>query len=283
MEACFLSSNSFANAIPRTAAVRFQRRGGKAVPCSVPCMCSSSSSPNDDSAGLPGSADWRSFRARLVATERELASSRPNKALSLESVIPATVGERWAHTIHEVEKGCLLVATEKLDGVHIFERTVILVLSTGPIGPTGIILNRPSLMSMKESRSSAYDVTGTFADRELYFGGPIEDGLFLARGESGREARRSGVAVEVMEGLYYGRKEGVGCVGEMVRRGVGEVGEFRFFEGCCGWVKGQLSDEVRSGYWTVVACSQGVIGLGSVGGVGLWDDVLGLLGPKKVW
>ncbi|KAI4320405.1 hypothetical protein MLD38_033891 [Melastoma candidum] len=275
MEACFHSSNAFSNAILRTVGVRVQRKGGKG-PCSVPCMCSSPSSSND-SAGLPVSTDWRSFRARLVARERELASLRPNTALSLEPVLPATAGDRWAHKIHEVEKGCLLVATEKLDGVHIFVRTVILVLSTGPIGPTGIILNRPSLMSMKESRSSAYDGTGTFVDRGLYFGGPMEDGLFLVWGGSRQEAGRSGVLVEVMEGLYYGRKEGVGCAGEMVRRG---VGEFRFFEGCCGWVKSQLIDE--GGCWTVVACSLIVIGLVGVGGVGLWNDVLELIGPKKV-
>ncbi|KAI6700510.1 hypothetical protein NL676_014834 [Syzygium grande] len=48
---------------------------------------------------------------------------------------------------------CLLIATDKLDGAHIFERAVVLPLSTGPVGPAGVILNRPSLMSIKESKS----------------------------------------------------------------------------------------------------------------------------------
>ena len=118
-----------------------------------------SSIPQDDDKPFLD-ADWRSFRARLVAREQ---ASTPE---DLSSVVdqppgPITIVDKWAHKIHEPEKGCLLIATEKLNGVHIFERTVILLLSTGPIGPTGIILNRPSLMSIKETRSTVLDVAGT--------------------------------------------------------------------------------------------------------------------------
>lgn len=33
----------------------------------------------------------------------------------------------------------------------------------------------------------------------------------------------------------------------------------------------------------VAGCSPGVIGLSSVGSVGLWEEILGLMGPRKVW
>lgn len=141
-------------------------------------------------------------------------------------------------------------------------------------------------MSIKESKSTGLDMAGTFSGRPLYFGGPIEAGLFLMRGggDGGDgDVSKSGVFEEVMEGLYYGRKESGGCAAEMVKRGVVGVGDFRFFEGCCGWDKRQLGDEIRARYRTVAACSPSVIGLGSVGSVGLWEEVLGLLGPKKVW
>lgn len=223
-------------------------------------------------------ADWRSFRARLVAGEQSL---RPEKTSKVSDQPPAiSIGNKWAHPIHEPEKGCLLIATEKLDGVHIFERTVVLLLSTGPVGPTGVILNRPSLMSIKEMRTPALDAAGEFSDRPLFFGGPLEEGLFLVGGDDDGVVGKSGVFEEVMKGLYYGRKESVGCGAEMVKRGVIGVEEFRFFDGYCGWEREQLKDEIRAGYWNVAACSPAVIGLSTVG---LWEEVIGLMGPRKVW
>ncbi|XP_073154539.1 uncharacterized protein [Henckelia pumila] len=278
MEACFFSSNSFTKTIEFVPPVRaripitYKRRRlnhyqYQSIPLSVTC-CQSSENPSVKS-------DWRAFRANLVANESQ--SAPPN---------PIPFGSKWAHTIHEPEKGCLLIATEKLDGVHIFERTVILLLTTGPIGPTGLILNRPSLMSIKEMKSSSLDVSGTFSDSPLFFGGPLEEGLFLVspKEEEGNTeiVEKSGVFEEVMKGLYYGTKESVGCAVEMVKRDMVKVGEFSFFDGYCGWDKEQLRDEIRAGYWTVAACSPAVVGLTSVGSIGLWEEILGLMGRRKV-
>ncbi|PON96329.1 Pentatricopeptide repeat [Trema orientale] len=259
----------------------------------LPESSSSSSSPPDDDKRPLIDSDWRSFRAKLVAGQHLLRpqDKEPSSSVDLDTVADPppsiTIGDRWAHTIHEPEKGCLLIATEKLDGVHIFERTVILLLSTGPLGPSGIILNRPSLMSIKETRSTALDIAGTFSDRPLFFGGPLEEGLFLVspKGGGGGDdvVGKSGVFDEVLKGLYYGTKESVGCAAEMVKRNMVGLGEFRFFDGYCGWEREQLRDEIRAGYWTVAACSPSVIGLSSVGSVGLWEEVLGLMGPRKVW
>lgn len=247
---------------------------------------SNSPSPSSrDEENTPLDSDWRSFRARLVAGEQALSSQESSPSNDPDTMInqPTSVpiSNKWVHAIHEPEKGCLLIATEKLDGVHIFEKTVVLLLSTGPVGPTGIIINRPSLMSIKETRSTSLDVSGTFSDRPLFFGGPLEEGLFLVSGDEG--VRNSGVFDEVMKGLYYGTKETVGCAAEMVKRNVIGVSEFRFFDGYCGWEKEQLRDEIKAGYWSVAACSPSVVGLSAVGSVGLWEEVLGLMGQKKVW
>lgn len=255
-------------------------------PPTVGCQARSPS-PEDDSKPFIN-ADWRSFRARLVAGERASTPESPSTSTNLDIAVDhppqITIGHKWAHKIHEPEKGCLLIATGKLDGVHIFERTVILLLSTGPMGPTGIILNRPSLMSIKEMRSTVLDVSGTFADRQLFFGGPLEEGLFLVRPKEGDEwVGKTAVFEEVMKGLYYGSKLSVGCAAEMVKRNVIGLGDLRFFDGYCGWEEEQLKDEIRAGYWTVAACSPSVIELASVGSAGLWEEVLGLMGPRKVW
>lgn len=251
-----------------------------------------SSLPSDGDKKSSVDADWRSFRAKLVAAEQSIRP--PQVPSSSTASVDDTVvdhppqiktGDRWAHLIHEPEKGCLLVATEKLDGVHIFERTVILLLSTGPVGLSGIILNRPSLMSIKEMRSTIIGEADMFSDRPLFFGGPLEDGLFLVSPEAAQDdgLGKSEVFEEVMKGLYYGTKESVGCAAEMVKRNVVGLEDFRFFDGCCGWEKEQLNEEIRAGYWTLAACSPSVVGMDSVGSVGLWEEIIWLIGPRKVW
>lgn len=292
MEACFLSSNSFTKSIeviiPKKKHQSTRKKSASPL-ISVSCCQSSSSfssSPRDEVGSLLINSDWRSYRARLIAKEKDIASST---IIDLDSVLTEpkskTPDEKWAHTIYEPEKGCLLIASEKLDGVHIFERAVILLLSTGPIGPTGLILNRPSLMSIKEMRTSSLDVSGAFSDRPLFFGGPLEEGLFLLSPKENQNDTvfKSGVFEELMNGLYYGTKESVGCAAEMVKKNVVRVGDFRFFDGYCAWERLQLRDEIRAGYWTVAACSPVVVGLTGVGSVGLWEEVIGLLGPKKIW
>ncbi|KAL2944516.1 hypothetical protein RDABS01_032863 [Bienertia sinuspersici] len=299
MEASFLGSNSLTKIteiiplttksklfnIPKKNTLLHNYKHGTAS--SITCC---QSKDEDISPTLTG--DWRSFRAKLVAAEK---ISKPENPTTLSSATGAdppelTIGDRWAHTIEEPEKGCLLIATEKLDGVHIFERTVVLILATGPIGPNGIILNRPSLMSIKETRSTVFDSKGTFLDRPLYFGGPLQEGMFLVRSPKERSPKEgvdavkiSGVFDEVMKGLYYGTKEGVGCAAEMVKRNMIGLDDIRFFDGYCGWEKEQLQEEIRAGYWTVAACSPSVIGLENVNSGGMWEDILGLMGQRKVW
>lgn len=300
MEACFLGSNSLTRTIEVTPLIKsnlfssskkhysFPRNCKLAITTRITCCQLGSSSSNEDDTKPIISGDWRSFRAKLVAEER---ISRPEAPSSSSSSEPeddppkVNISDKWAHPIHEPEKGCLLIATEKLNGVHIFEKTVVLLLSTGPIGPSGIILNRPSLMSIKETKSTVLDLSGTFSDQPLFFGGPLEGGLFLVSspndGENG--VSKSGVFEEVMKGLHYGTKESVGCAAEMVKRTMIGLGHIKFFDGYCGWEKEQLQEEIRAGYWTVAACSPNVVGLETVSSTGMWEEILGLMGQRKVW
>ncbi|XP_010675387.2 uncharacterized protein LOC104891398 [Beta vulgaris subsp. vulgaris] len=298
MEACFLGSNIFTKTtelIPltksklftapkKTSLLQSYKHGSSS---SITCCQLGSSSSKDEDINPTLSGDWRSFRAKLVAAEKISSPGEPLTSSASTNIDPPklTIDDKWAHTIPQPEKGCLLIATEKLDGVHIFERTVILILATGPIGPTGLILNRPSLMSIKETKSTVLDPSGTFLDQPLYFGGPLEEGLFLVNGpkEGDDDVGKSGVFDEVMKGMYYGTKESVGCVAEMVKRNMIGLDNIRFFDGYCGWEREQLQEEIRAGYWTVAACSQSVIELENVNSGGMWEDILGLMGQKKVW
>nr|GEZ43797.1 transferase, chloramphenicol acetyltransferase-like domain protein [Tanacetum cinerariifolium] len=107
---------------------------------------SQSPSSRDDDNMLD--ADWRSFRARLVAGEQAFSSHESSPSNDPDMVVnqpqSILIGDKWAHAIHEPEKGCLLIATEKLDGVHIFERAPRWENDPGKLGadPDSLILRR---------------------------------------------------------------------------------------------------------------------------------------------
>nr|CAB3500481.1 unnamed protein product [Digitaria exilis] len=227
---------------------------------------------SEDGAAVPViDPDWRSFRAQLYFNEQSSSAKK--------------IGDKWAHPLVEPEKGCLLIATEKLDGSHIFERTVILLLSAGVRAPVGVILNRPSLMSIKEAAGSIFaddaDIAGAFSGRPLFFGGPLEECFFIlgprrTAATGGDLVARTGLFEEVMPGVHYGTRETVGCAAELAKRGVVGARDLRFFDGFCGWEREQLRDEVRAGLWRVAACSPAVLGLAGVVKGGLWEEVQGL-------
>ncbi|RVW80875.1 hypothetical protein CK203_037313 [Vitis vinifera] len=293
MEACFLTSNSFSRTIellpsikarnltyPKRKANQFQCRKAP-FPSSITCRsfltlcmdfshcCHLGSSSSSEDADKPSiSADWRSFRARLVAGEQASRLEEPSSLVDPDSAVdhplPITIGDKWVHTIHEPEKGCLLIATEKLDGVHIFERTTFPHVNKGnKINSSGCCRHLLGYATVlwRTHRGGLFLVNSPKGDDD----GVVKTGLFE----------------EVMKGLYYGTKESVGCAAEMVKRNAVAVEDFRFFDGYCGWEKEQLRDEIRAGYWTVAACSPSVIGLTSVGSVGLWEEIIGLMGPRK--
>ncbi|CAA6657457.1 unnamed protein product [Spirodela intermedia] len=278
MEAsCFITAKSFCKPLdvvsPARAAALVSgslRQPTSSSSSPVPrCSLRSSSPPGEERGPAALDSDWRSFRAKLVAGERTTAAAATAAPFDpILGVAESPLGDRWAHPLHEPERGCLLVATERLDGVHIFERTVVLILSTGPVGPTGIILNRPSLMSIKETRSVALDHAGVFSNRPLFFGGPS------------RKGSSCGVFEEVMEGLYFGTKESVGCAAEMVKRDAVAAGDFRFFDGRCGWEGQQLREEIRAGYWAAVACSPSVVL--AMDSARHWEEIVGLVWGRKV-
>ncbi|XP_062201597.1 uncharacterized protein LOC133904122 [Phragmites australis] len=257
------------------------RRAGSSVTC-----CSYNARSSEDGAAPAIDPDWRSFRAQLYFNDQYAKSVNP--AVTAMPPDPVKIGDKWAHPLVEPEKGCLLIATEKLDGSHIFERTVILLLSAGVLGPVGVILNRPSLMSIKEAQSifaDDADIAGAFSGRPLFFGGPLEECFFLLgpRAAASDVVGRTGLFEEVMPGLHYGIHESVGCAAELAKRGVVGVRDFRFFDGFCGWEREQLRDEVRAGLWRVAACSPAVLGLASVVKGGLWEEVQGLVKERRVW
>ncbi|KAJ6744704.1 TRANSPORTER putative (DUF179)-RELATED [Salix purpurea] len=189
--------------------------------------------------------DWREFRANLFAQEKagKAESNAHNQTGTPQESKP--LGLKWAHPIPVPETGCVLVATEKLDGVRTFERTVVLLLRSGTRhpqeGPFGVVINRPL---NKKTKLEEFE--------------------------------------EVIPGLCFGARNSLDEAAALVKKGVLKPQDFRFFVGYAGWQLDQLREEIESDYWYVAACSSNLICGGSSGSSSetLWEEVLQLMGGQ---
>ncbi|XP_068653214.1 uncharacterized protein [Aristolochia californica] len=225
-------------------------------------------------------SDWRSFRANLVALEQLLdVGDSIHDSVPSESSKP--LGLKWAHPIPVPEMGCVLVATEKLDGVRTFERTVILLLRSGTKdaneGPFGVVINRPLHKKIKHVKPSNTHLATTFSDCSLHFGGPLEASMFLL--ETGEESPQVPAFEQVIPGLSFGARNSLPEAASLVKKGVLKSEDFRFFVGYAGWQLDQLREEIEADYWFVAACSADLITSGSEeSSSGLWEEILQLMG-----
>ena len=136
----------------------------------------------------------------------------------------------------------LLVAREELPDSN-FKDSVVLVMNNVGLGPAGIIINRPTRVSVSslfpdvERLASVHD--------KLYFGGPveIESVSFLFRADTAPEH-----AVQVLDGVYLSSDKDL--LLKLLNRDKPMDG-LRIFIGYSGWGPGQLQAEIARGDWTL--------------------------------
>ncbi|KAI3963075.1 hypothetical protein MKW92_040813 [Papaver armeniacum] len=241
--------------------------------------------PDDGSEGTNrGKLDWRTVRAGFVARKEVLvvdSGSTPQEGVSNISSTP--LGSKWAHPLSALENGCVLVATEKLDGVRTFERTVVFLLRSGNNdprqGPFGLVINRPLQKRIKNMNPTNQNLATTFADCFLYYGGPLEASMFLL---STGESSQSLGSEKVIPGLCYGARNRLDEAAGLVKKGILKPQDFRFFVGYAGWQMDQLREEIESGFWILAATSPNLIweSLSGSSSEGLWEEVLQLMGGQ---
>ncbi|XP_022939197.1 uncharacterized protein LOC111445188 isoform X1 [Cucurbita moschata] len=225
--------------------------------------------------------DWREFRANLFSREQAEKVEADMDVQSENAHESKTLGLKWAHPIPVPETGCVLVATEKLDGVRTFERTVILLLRSGSRhpqeGPFGVVINRPLHKKIKHMKPTNLDLATTFSDCSLHFGGPLEASMFLLK--TGEKSKLHGFE-EVIPGLCFGARNSLDEAAVLVKKGILKPQDFRFFVGYAGWQLDQLREEIESDYWYVAACSSNLIcgGASDSSSEGLWEEILQLMG-----
>ncbi|XP_026388341.1 uncharacterized protein LOC113283333 isoform X2 [Papaver somniferum] len=241
--------------------------------------------PDDGSKGTNrGKLDWRTVRAGFVARKEVLvvdSGSTPQEGGSSISSMP--LGSKWSHPLSALENGCVLVATEKLDGVQTFERTVVFLLRSGNTdprqGPFGLVINRPLQKRIKDMNPTNQKLATTFADCFLHFGGPLEASMFLL--STGESSQSLGLEM-VIPGLCYGARNRLDEAAGLVKKGILKPQDFRFFVGYAGWQMNQLREEIESGFWVLAATSPNLIweSLSCSSSEGLWEEVLQLMGGQ---
>lgn len=218
----------------------------------------------------------------MIEFNQAESADSSNHAHDGSSVESKPLGMKWAHPISLPETGSVLVATEKLDGVRTFERTVVLLLRCGSPhsqeGPFGVVINRPLHKKIKHMKPNNLELATTFADCSLHFGGPLEASMFLLR--TGEKPKLPGFE-EVISGLCFGTRNSLDEAMGLVKKGAVKPQGFQFFVGYAGWQKYLLGEEIESNYWHVAACSSNLLFVSSSdSSEGLWEEILQLMGGQ---
>jgi putative transcriptional regulator len=169
------------------------------------------------------------------------------------------------HQQAEVEAGTLLVAAPTLTDPN-FARSVVFVIDHRPAGTLGVVLNRPSEVSVTDVLPTWGPHTTT--PHAVFVGGPVEQrtALCLAALRAGEDPARTGGVVGVRGPVALVDLDS--DPDDLAPR----VRGLRVFAGYAGWDRGQLAGEIGRGDWYVVpALPDDVL---APAGYDLWGGVL---------
>ncbi len=134
-------------------------------------------------------------------------------------------------------RGQLLIAAPSLADPN-FARTVVLVSEHTPEGAMGVVLNRPSELTVGDAVPALSPPLD--AEQPIYVGGPVATTSIVFLLEF--------VEPELAALLVFGRigfpsaQADINELADVTERG-------RVFAGYAGWGAGQLDEEIRSGDW----------------------------------
>lgn len=144
-------------------------------------------------------------------------------------------------------RGKYLIAARHLRDAN-FYKTVVLMIEHGPDGAMGLVVNRPSSITVAHALSEHFHLPET--DDLVYIGGPVEpSSLFVLHNASELDQNERAIG----PGLFVGGSEDV--FEKVVRSATGGNPDlqFRIFSGCAGWGAEQLEGELSRGDWHVVS------------------------------
>jgi putative transcriptional regulator len=143
-------------------------------------------------------------------------------------------------------QGCFLVSSKSLKDRN-FYRSVVLMLDHNPQGAMGLVINRPTAMTVGQALSNHGSVQ--HPDDPVFVGGPVEpNSLFILH----NSVLLGKTDSEVAPGIFLTGSE---ASFEAVVRGQSDVDpavQFRLISGYAGWGADQLEGEIARGDWQIL-------------------------------
>lgn len=164
-------------------------------------------------------------------------------------------------------KGVFLVAAPGLRDPN-FRQSVVLLCEHGPEGALGVVVNRPTAMSISEALPQVPILEGSA--HVLYAGGPVQTNqvMLLFRSEESPENSH-----HVFDGVCLGGDMGMV---ERILTGRGTKEAFRAYLGYSGWGPGQLENEMKTGSWITLPADPSLVFDKDPSRI--WGDILAALG-----
>ena len=163
-------------------------------------------------------------------------------------------------------RGQFLIAGKQMRDPN-FYRSVVLMVEHGESGSMGLVVNRPSNVSVAHALSEHFDLPES--DQLVYVGGPVEPAALFVLHSAGEFQNGTDV---VVPGIYVGSSPDVfEQVIEQVSSGSGDL-DFRVYAGCAGWAPGQLAEELEQGDWHLVPAEASEILFADP--YTLWDELV---------
>lgn len=136
-------------------------------------------------------------------------------------------------------RGHLLIATPQLVDPN-FRRTVVLIGEHGDQGAMGVVLNRPSGITVED----AVPPLGSLTDEGslVYVGGPVQEDAVIVLAEFAEPERAASIVFSDV-GFVPGEIDDPADLGELPRA--------RVYAGYAGWGPQQLESELAESAWIV--------------------------------
>jgi putative transcriptional regulator len=157
-------------------------------------------------------------------------------------------------------RGQLLVAGPGLHDPN-FRRSVVLIGEHGEEGAMGIVLNRPSPVTVGDAVPPLAELVDE--DEVVHVGGPVQPQAIVVLGDFDDVGQAASIVVDSI-GFLPGEIEGPEDVPGLARA--------RVYAGYAGWDAGQLESELEESSWIVVAAEPDDVFTSDPDG--LWSEVL---------
>jgi putative transcriptional regulator len=177
---------------------------------------------------------------------------------------------RIDHKNLEPKQGRILISEPLLSDTY-FKRSVVLITEYSDEGAVGFVLNKPVDLPINEMLADFPDF-----DARVYIGGPVAKDTIHFLHTLGEMIPNS---VHVLDNIYWGGD--FDSLKELIKEGIVNPSQVRFFLGYSGWSPNQLETEIQENAWLVTEVDSSKI---MIADTNIWKKTLVELGRKyKIW